>query len=98
MQNFFCSIYRLKQTLCRLKLNAEIAKNTKSKMIKGNLRLVVSIAKRYVDKGLHLLDLIHAGNSGLSKAVEKFNHKKGYKFSTYSTWLLNLRNIFDRVD
>ena len=86
LQNFFCSIYRLKQTLCRLKLNAEIAKNTKSKMIKGNLRLVVSIAKRYVDKGLHLLDLIHAGNSGLSKAVEKFNHKKGYKFSTYSTW------------
>lgn len=86
IEEFGFSIYRLKQILCRLRINAEVAKYTKAKMIRGNLRLVVSIAKRYTDKGLHLLDLIHAGNAGLSKAVEKFNHKKGYKFSTYATW------------
>ena len=58
----------------------------KEALIKSNLRLVISIAKNYLGKGLLFLDLIQEGNLGLIKAVEKFNYRKGYKFSTYATW------------
>ncbi len=65
---------------------AEGDRDAKDELVKANLRLVVSIAKRYVGKGMFFLDLIQEGNLGLMKAVDKFDYRKGYKFSTYATW------------
>jgi RNA polymerase primary sigma factor len=76
----------LKDILDQIKIGKKITDEAKYRMAKSNLRLVVSIAKRYTNRGLPFLDLIQEGNIGLMKAVDKFEYKKGYKFSTYATW------------
>jgi len=76
----------LKEALTRVSRSLEKSKAAKQELIQANLRLVVSIAKKYTNRGLQFLDLIQEGNIGLMKAVEKFEYQRGYKFSTYATW------------
>jgi RNA polymerase primary sigma factor len=76
----------LKEALTRVTISLERSKAAKQELIQANLRLVVSIAKKYTNRGLQFLDLIQEGNIGLMKAVEKFEYQRGYKFSTYATW------------
>lgn len=83
----------------RLKIGHEYATRAKEEMTKANLRLVISIAKKYLNRGMQFLDLIQEGNMGLMKAVDKFEYRRGFKFSTYATWWIRqaiTRSIADQ--
>jgi len=80
------SSVQLKEALRAIEAGEARAKEAKNELIKANLRLVISIAKRYVNRGLQFLDLIQEGNMGLMRAVDKFEYRRGYKFGTYATW------------
>jgi RNA polymerase primary sigma factor len=77
---------RFHETLMIVENWEDLINRARQRMIEGNMRLVISIAKKYVNRGLEFADLVGEGNNGLIKAVEKFDYRKGYKFSTYATW------------
>lgn len=94
------SIAEIKEVNRRMSIGEAKARRAKKEMVEANLRLVISIAKKYTNRGLQFLDLIQEGNIGLMKAVDKFEYQRGYKFSTYATWWIRqaiTRSIADQA-
>ena len=94
------SVTEIKEINRKMSIGEAKSKRAKKEMIEANLRLVISIAKKYTNRGLQFLDLIQEGNIGLMKAVDKFEYRRGYKFSTYATWWIRqaiTRSIADQA-
>ena len=99
-KEFTLSLVQIKDINRKMSLGEARARRAKKEMVEANLRLVISIAKKYTNRGMQFLDLIQEGNIGLMKAVDKFEYRRGYKFSTYATWWIRqaiTRSIADQA-